>query len=159
MQQTSEAGTGFFDAGAAALPGGWPDDAMAGAGRTPAGREVRAEWENVDDRHAEGGGQMAGAGVRADKDVHLLDQGGGFAKRARTGEVNDSRFFSCLCRHTGCERLFCLRAGQDDCEAFLDQSCGDIDETVERPALFINRQAFADVQAADRSAAGEAFFF
>ena len=78
VQQTSEAGTGFFDAGAAALPGGWPDDAMVGSGRTPAGREVAAQGENVDDRHAEGGGQMAGAGVRADKDVHLLDQRGGF---------------------------------------------------------------------------------
>ena len=91
MQQTSKAGTGFLDAGAAALPGGWPDDAMAGSGRTPAGREVGAEWENVDDRDAEGGGQVAGAGVRADKDAHLLDQGGGFTQGAGAGEVGDVR--------------------------------------------------------------------
>ena len=78
MQQTSEAGTGFFDAGAAALPGGWPDDAMVGAGRTPAGREVAAKGKDIDDRDAEGGGQVAGAGIGTDKDVHLLDQGGGF---------------------------------------------------------------------------------
>ena len=156
MQQTSEAGTGFFDAGAAALPGGWPDDAMVGAGRTPAGREVAAQGKDIDDRDAEGGGQMTGTGVRADKDVHLLDQGGGFAKRTSAGKIEDTLY---LRRHTGCERLFCLRAGQDDCEAFLNQSCGNIDEPVERPALFIDRQSFADVQAAQGSVAGEAFFF
>ena len=91
MQQAAEAGTGFLDAGAAALPGGRPDDAMLGSGRTPAGREVAAQGEEVDDRDAEGGGQMTGAGIRADKDVHLLDQGGGFTQGAGAGEVGDVR--------------------------------------------------------------------
>ena len=59
MQQAGEAGTGFLDAGAAALPGGWPDDAMVGAGRTPAGREVAAKGKDIDDRDAEGGCQVA----------------------------------------------------------------------------------------------------
>ena len=129
---------------------------MVGAGRTPAGREVAAQGKDIDDRDAEGGGQVAGAGIGTDKDVHLLDQGGGFAKRTSAGKIEDTLY---LRRHTGCERLFCLRAGQDDCEAFLDQSCGDIDEPVERPALFINCQAFADMQAADRPVRGEAFCF
>ena len=131
------------------------------------GMEAAAD---VDDRHAEGGGQMAGAGVWADKDVHLLDQGGGFTQGAGASEVEDSRsltgfklgfnqFLVCLCRHDCCERLFYLRAGQDDVKPLLDQSCRDIDEPVERPALFIDRQAFADVEATDRPAKGDSFFF
>ncbi len=89
-QQATEPGTGFLDAGAAALPSGWPEDAVVGSGWPPAGREVGTQGKDVDDRDAGGGGQVAGAGVRADKNVHFFNRGGGFAQAATTGEIDDN---------------------------------------------------------------------
>ncbi len=170
MQQAGEAGAGFLHTGAGALVIRGSDDAGSGNGWPPAGRYVGAQGEYGDDRDAEGGGQVAGSGVRADEDVHAFENGSRLAQRTDAGKVEDQGgagvcirtigFYRLLSLrqfpHSGGERIFAGGACQYDVEPFAHHSGGDICEAVDGPALFVHRQTFADMEAADRPFAQDA---
>ena len=91
VQQAGETRAGFLHAGAATFVAAGPDDAVSVDSRSPAGGDVGTQREDGDDRNAEGGGQVSDTGIRANENLHALEDGCGFPQVTSAGEVDDGR--------------------------------------------------------------------